>query len=207
MAWVYLVGAAISAVSQIQQSRAQADSMEAQADAAEVQAQNENMILEQNAKIQERGADAIDESGKEQSELVRARGAELVAASVVGFAKGGVLGSGTAAAVVEKNEFEVEAEADMVRRNAFIESAYQRSLAANTRLQGAAALSRGQFTASNLKAGASSVKTGGYLSAGGTLLSGAGGYASMKGSALTKTGSASGVSQTSRGPTPSYRTR
>ena len=83
-----------------------------------------------------------------------------------------------------------------IDRMQFIENAYQAKSvryqsAQNLRFQGASALSRGASLSSNLKTGAKSVKSGGYLRAGGTLLSGFGTAAYMKSTMLTKTGSAS----------------
>ena len=193
MAWVYFAGMAIQAVSQIQQSRAQASSMEAQADAAEVQAQNENTLLEHNAKIKEREGAAEVERAREAARQFGREGEALQATQQVQLAKGGVLtAGGTPALLFEETAKELEMDRMSILREGFLNESLALSQAQGLRLSGEAALSRGQFTSANLKSGAKSVKSGGYLSAGGTLLSGIGGASAMKGSALTKTGSAGG---------------
>jgi hypothetical protein len=167
--------------------------MEAQADAAEVQAQNEQTILEHNAKLKEREAAAQAERGREAARQFGREGEALLATQQVQLAKGGVLtAGGTPALLFEETAKELQQDRFSILREGFLNESFALSQAQNLRLQGASALSRGQTTAANLRTGASSVKTGGYLSAGGTLLSGIGTAGALKGSALTRTGSAGG---------------
>ncbi len=141
-----------------------------QGKAAEAQAKTEQQILEYNATLKEREAEAERRRAKVAAEQFGREGEALLAEQQVRFAKGGVLTEvGTPALVLEQTAQELDADRMRILEEGYLAGSFRESEAAGLRYRGRAARARGV-----------NVRRGATLAAGGTLLTGIGQAAYVK---------------------------
>jgi hypothetical protein len=144
--------AGIQAFGQIQEGRA-----------AEAEAKAQQDILEFNAKLKEREAKAAIDRARVEAGIFEREGEALQARQQVSFAKGGVLGTGTPALVLEETAQELEADRLQILREGFLAESFAKTEATGLRFQGRAARARG-----------TNIKRASRFKAAGSILSGIG---------------------------------
>ncbi len=146
-------GAGVQAYGQYQQGKA-----------AEAQGKAEQQILEHNAKLKEREADAERKRARVAAEQFELEGEALLGTQQVGFAKGGVLTTeGTPALVLEETAQALNIDRMRILEEGFLAGSFRESEAEGLRFQGRAAKARGK-----------NIKRAQTLAAGGTILTGIG---------------------------------
>jgi hypothetical protein len=162
-------------VAQFSAQRESARAYDDQADAAVAEAQMNQQILEQNATLKEREAATRLEARRDEARRLQLEGERIEGAQNVGFAKGGVLSSGSPINVLEQTASELDADRRNILKRGFLERQFGLAEASNLRYQGQMELVRGE----NAKRGYKSAAKGARLSSYGTLLTGAGTAAFM----------------------------
>ncbi len=146
-------GAGVQAYGQYQQGKA-----------AEAQGKAEQQILEHNAKLKQREADAERQRARVAAEQFELEGEALLGTQRVGFAKGGVLTTeGTPALVLEETAQALNIDRMRILEEGLLAGSFRESEAEGLRFQGRAAKARGK-----------NIKRGQTLAAGGTILTGIG---------------------------------
>lgn len=142
----------------------QAAGMVQQGIAAKEQAETEQEIMDYNASLKEREAQAELARSREEARQFEEAGKGLLAEQRVGFAKGGVLTTtGTPAIVFEDTLAELEADRMRILEEGFLAESFRKSEAEGLRYQGRAAISRGR-----------NLRTASFIGAGGSILTGLG---------------------------------
>lgn len=131
--------------------------------AAEAEGKAQQQIAEYNAKLKEREAAAERERARVEAEQFKERGRGLLAEQRVGYAKGGVLTTGTPAEVIDITSKNLEADRMRILKEGFLAGSFRESEAEGLRYEGRAARARGK-----------AAKRGAMFSAAGSILSGIG---------------------------------
>ena len=156
---MFIAGTALSAFGQYQQGVAMQQQAEAQQD-----------ILNYNAEIKDREADAALERSRAEALRFQREGEQLQGAQKVALAKGGVLTSGgTPALLMETTADALDQDRMSILREGFLAQSTKQQEAEGLRFQGRAAASRGKNfrTASYLNVGTSLLSSGSQFMKGG----------------------------------------
>ena len=152
-----IAGTAVATYGAVQQGKA--------ADAA---ARSEQDILNYNAQLKEKEAEAEREAARVEAEQFQKEGRRLLASQKVKYARGGLLTTeGTPALVLEETAQELEFDRMQILKSGFLRASYRESEGYGMRYEGEAARARGK-----------NLKRGSQLQAAGTLLGGMGKTAS-----------------------------
>lgn len=153
-----VAGAAVGTYGIIQQGRA-----------ADAQSKSEQDILNYNAAQKMKEAEDIRKSASEEAERFAEEGRRLRGSQRVAISRAGVLTEGTPALLLEETAQNLEADRLAILEQGFLRGEYAESEAFGQRFAGKSARARGK-----------NIKTGSFLSAGGTLLTGIGSAALAK---------------------------